>query len=151
MRIRVAGEGHPSPTGGPPGDCYCFLTVREHPLFHRQGQHLICRVPVTYSQAALGATVEVPTLDGKESLTIPPGTQPGAVLTLRGRGLPDPQGGRRPGDLHVQIDLDVPKSLTARQKQLLRELADIDNAHVSTARKTFFEKLKDYFVPGNES
>jgi molecular chaperone DnaJ len=150
MRIRVPGEGHPSGSGGPPGDCYCFLAVREHALFHRQGPHLICRVPVTYAQAALGATIEVPTLDGKEELKIPAGTQPGDLLTLRGRGLADPQGGRRVGDLHVQIDLEVPKTLSQRQEQLLRELAEVENKHVTGERRNFFEKLRDYFVPSED-
>ena len=78
-RLRLRGEGEPSPTGGPPGDCYCFIHVAEHPLFHREGRDLVCQVPISYSQAALGATIEVPTLDGCEEVTIPAGTQPGDV------------------------------------------------------------------------
>ena len=90
-RLRLSGEGEPSPDGGPPGDCYCFIHVTEHPLFQRRGQDLLCEVPISYSQAALGATIEVPTLDGRESLAIPAGTQNGDVFTLKGRGMPDPQ------------------------------------------------------------
>jgi molecular chaperone DnaJ len=150
MRIRVAGEGQPSPNGGPAGDCYCFISVRPHPLFQREGQHLICRVPITYPQAALGATIEVPTLDGKEDVEIPAGVQPGNVITLKGRGVADPHGSRRVGDLHVQLMLEVPHQMTARAKQLLRELAEIEKANVSPERKSFFEKLRDYFVPKDE-
>ena len=88
MRVRLAGEGEPSPDGGPPGDCYCVIHVDEHPLFQRDGQDLIVRLPIAFSQAALGATVEVPTLEGREPLEIPAGTQPGEVFRLRGRGMP---------------------------------------------------------------
>ena len=102
MRIRLAGEGEPSPNGGPPGDCYCFIHVEEHPLFHRDGQNLIVRLPISYSQAALGATVEVPTLDGREPLPIPRGTQSGDVFRLRGQGMPDPRR-RGKGDLLVEV------------------------------------------------
>jgi molecular chaperone DnaJ len=145
-RLRLSGEGSHSIDGGPPGDCYCFITVKEHALFHREGQHLICQVPITFAQAALGATIEVPTLEGREELAIAPGTQPGEVFKLRGRGMPDPRG-RGKGDLLVQVALEVPKSLTARQEELLRELADEERTNVSAHRKSFFEKLKDYFVP----
>jgi molecular chaperone DnaJ len=145
-RLRLAGEGDPSPNGGPAGDCYCFLTVEDHSLFQRDGHNLICRLPIAYSQAALGATVEVPTLDGREELTIPAGTQPGDVFRLRGRGMPDPRQ-RGVGDLLVQVILEIPKSLTERQQQLLRELAKEEHLNVSPQRKSFFEKLKDYFVP----
>lgn len=149
-RLRLGGEGNHSPEGGSPGDCYCFIKVKQHPLFHREGQHLVCQLPITYSQAALGAEVEVPTLDGRENLSIPPGTQPGEVFRLRGRGMPDPrQRGR--GDLLVQIQLEVPKTLTERQESLLRELADEERANVSPHRKSFFEKLKDYFIPDDEA
>jgi molecular chaperone DnaJ len=145
-RLRLAGEGDPSPDGGPPGDCYCFITVREHTLFQREGQHLICRMPISYSQAALGATVEVPTLDGKEDLKIPAGTQPGEVFKMRGRGMPDPHS-RHVGDLLVQVNIEIPKSLTERQEQLLRDLAKEEHTNVSPQQKSFFEKLRDYFVP----
>ncbi len=150
MRVRVPGEGQPSGNGGPPGDCYCFLAVKEHSLFQREGAHLICRVPVTYSQAALGATIEVPTLDGREELAIHAGTQPGEVFHLRGRGMPDPHGGRRKGDLLIQVDLEVPDTITEQQEKLLRELAETEQANVSIHRKGFFEKLYDYFVPHDD-
>lgn len=149
-RLRITGEGDPSPGGGPSGDCYCFISVREHPLFHREGQNLICELPITYSQAALGATVEVPTLEGREEMTIPAGTQPGDVLKLRGRGMPDPRH-RGVGDLLVQVGIEIPKRLTERQEQLLRELAEEEHTNVSAKRKSFFEKLRDYFVPEQQT
>ena len=108
MRVRITGEGEPSPNGGPPGDCYCFITVLAHPLFERDGQHLICRVPITYSQAALGTTLEVPTLDGRGELEVPAGTQSGEVFRLGGQGMPDPRR-RGLGDLLVQVVIEVPK------------------------------------------
>src|SRR6478736_2474529 len=86
MRVRLAGEGEPSTSGGPPGDCYCVINLKEHPLFERDGQDLICRVPVSYAQAVLGAKIQVPTLEGPEDLDVPPGTQPGEVFKLRRRG-----------------------------------------------------------------
>ncbi len=146
MGFRLTGEGEPSPSGGPPGDCYCVIQVKEHPLFQREGQHLIARVPITYPQAALGASIQVPTLDGPEEFKIPAGTQPGEVFKLRGRGMPDPRHHGK-GDLLVQVNIEVPKSLGDRQQELLRELAELDHTHVSSHRKSFFEKLKDYFVP----
>ncbi len=109
-RLRLNEEGEPSPDGGPPGDCYCFIHVSEHALFQRKGQDLFCAAPITYTQAALGATIEVPTLDGREELRIPPGTQSGATFTLKGRGMPDPRRHGR-GRLLVQVHVDVPHTL----------------------------------------
>jgi molecular chaperone DnaJ len=145
MRVRITGEGEPSPQGGPRGDCYVFITVKEHPLFQREGQDLIVRVPVTYSQATLGCTLEVPTLDGPHELKVPSGTQSGEVFKLRGRGLPSPRS-HGLGDLLVQVYIEVPKKLTPRQQELLRELAELEHTHVSPHRKSFIEKVKDYFT-----
>jgi molecular chaperone DnaJ len=143
-RLRLQGEGERGPRGGPPGDCYCFITVKEHPLFHRDGQHLICQIPIGYAQAALGAEIEVPTLDGPEDLKIPPGTQNGEVIKLHGRGMPSPRSRRR-GDLVIQVYIEVPKKLTAEHKRILRELAVVENDNVSPERTSFFSKVKDYF------
>jgi molecular chaperone DnaJ len=142
-RLRLPGEGEPSPDGGPPGDCYCFVHVAEHPLFQRRGQDLICQVPINYSQAVLGATVDVPTLDGREQLAIPPGTPSGEVLTLKGRGMPDPRYHGR-GDLLVQVHVEVPHAMSPEHEAALRQLAEIENAHVTPIRKSFFEKLKEW-------
>lgn len=148
-RVRISGEGEPSPDGGPPGDCYCFISVLSHPLFDREGQHLVCRVPITYTQAALGCDIEVPTLDGRDSLTILPGTQSGDVFKMSGRGMPDP---RRHGlgDLLVQVTIEVPKKVTAEEEKILRQLAELEHKNVAPQRKSFFGQLKDYFV-GDEA
>lgn len=143
-QLRLQGEGQPNPDGGPPGDCYCFIRVTDHPLFQRKGQHLICHVPISYSQAALGAEIEVPTLDGTERLQIVPGTQTGEVLALKGRGMPHPTYRTR-GDLLVQLHVEVPKKLAPEHEELLRKLAEIENTHVTPKRQSFFEKLKGYF------
>ena len=145
-RLRIPGEGEPSPGGGPRGDCYCFIAVNPHPLFERDGQHLICQIPISYSQAVLGATIEVPTLNGREDLTLPPGTATGHVFKLKGRGMPDPRYGKR-GHLLVQVHIEVPAKLTAVHEKILRKLAEFEHTHVTPKRKSFVEKLKDYFVP----
>jgi molecular chaperone DnaJ len=150
MRVRIAGQGEPSPDGGPPGDCYCFISVLPHPLFERDGQHLVCRVPITYSQAALGTTLEVPTLDGRGELEIPPGSQSGQVFKLSGKGMPDPRR-RGLGDLLVQVVIEVPKKLSKEEQALLRDLAELEHKHVAPERKSFFAKLKDYFTLDEET
>lgn len=146
MQVRIAGQGEPSPNGGPPGDCYCFVSVLPHPLFEREGRHLICRIPITYSQAALGAKLEVPTLDGPTEIDIPAGTPTGEVFRLEGKGMPDPRIVGL-GDLLVQVIIEVPKKLTADEEKLLRQLAEIEHKNVAPERKSFFEKVKEYFSP----
>ena len=146
-RLRLQGEGEPSPDGGRPGDCYCFVRVREHPLFQREGPHLICQIPIGYAQAALGAKIEVPTLDGRQELDIPPGAQNGDLFKLAGHGMPVPRQRRR-GDLVVQVFIEVPKKLTAEHERILRELAEVENKNVSPQRRSFFKKLKEYFQSG---
>jgi molecular chaperone DnaJ len=145
MQIRMMGQGEPSPNGGPPGDCYCVVSVLPHPLFEREGQHLVCRVPITYSQAVLGATLEVPTLDGRGEVKVPPGTQSGDVFRMRGKGLVHPRAAGM-GDLLVQVTIEVPKKVSEEEEQLLRQLAEMEHKHVAPARKSFFDKLKDYFT-----
>lgn len=142
-RLRIQGEGERSPDGGPNGDCYVFIEVKAHPLFRREGQDLICRVPIGYAQAALGAEIEVPTLDGREKLRIPPGTQNNDVITLRGRGMPVPRRNMA-GDLHILVYIEVPKKLGPEHKELLRKLAELEHENVLPDRKTFFGKLADY-------
>lgn len=148
-RLRLAGHGEPSPDGGQPGDCYCFVSVRRHRLFQRDGSNLILQVPITFSQAALGATIEVPTLDGPTNLDVPGGTQSGDVFRISGRGMPEGRGGRI-GDLLVQAFIEVPKKLTSRQRELLRELAELEHAHVTPNRKSFLDKLVEYFAPASD-
>lgn len=144
MRVRLAGEGQASPDGGPPGDAYCFIRVRPHPIFRREGSDLAIQVPLSYSQAVLGTDIEIPTLGGKRSLQVPGGTQSGEVFELRGLGIPDPRSGVR-GDLLVQTFVEIPSNVSGPQEDLLRQLAELDEEHVTPHRKSFFERVFDYF------
>jgi len=145
MQIRIPGQGEPSGNGGPPGDCYCAVRVLEHELFDRQGQHLLLRLPVTYSQAVLGANIEIPTLTGRAEVAIPAGAQPGDLITLKGQGLPDPRVAGV-GDLVVKVQIEVPRRVSAEEQTLLRRLAELEHKNVAPERKSFFDKLKEYFV-----
>jgi molecular chaperone DnaJ len=118
--LRMRGEGMPSPSGGPPGDLLIGIHVGEHELFQRRGADLFMVLPISFVEAALGDSVEIPTLDGEEEMNIPAGTQPGVVLTMKGGGI---QIGRQRGDLHAQVDVKIPARLTAEQKEILREFA----------------------------
>lgn len=142
-RVRVRGEGEPSPDGGPPGDCYCFVHLKQHPLFQRDGPHLILQLPISYCQAALGATLEVPTLEGSTELDIAPGTQSGEVFRLKGRGIADVHANAS-GDLLVQTFIETPKKLSPEQEELLRKLAKLEHVDVTPKRKSFLEKLGNY-------
>ncbi|MCA9023818.1 MAG: molecular chaperone DnaJ [Planctomycetaceae bacterium] len=142
MQLCLRGEGEPGQNGGPRGDLFVDVRVEDHPLFQREGTHLMCRAPITYTQAVLGTTLEVPLIQGTDHLDIPAGTQPGEVFRLRGQGMPDPHGGRA-GDLHVEIQLEVPKKLEPDHEELLRQLAEHEKKQVSPHQKSWFEKLKD--------
>jgi molecular chaperone DnaJ len=144
VRVRLAGEGEPGAHGGPPGDCYCVIEIEEHPFLSRDGRDLHCEVPISFTQAALGATVEVPTLDGPKPLQIARGTQSGDVIRVRGLGMPEVRG-RGLGDLHVHVHVEVPKTLSPRAEALLRELAEEEHAAVSPRRSSFFSRLAEYF------
>jgi molecular chaperone DnaJ len=150
MQIRISGQGEPSASGGPPGDCYCVVRVLEHELFDRQGQHLICRVPIAYSQAVLGATLEIPTLTGRAEVRVPPGTQSGDLITLKGLGLRDPRVSGV-GDLIVKVHIDVPRRVSGEEEALLRKLAELEHKQVAHGRKSFFDKVKEYFVQEDAS
>jgi molecular chaperone DnaJ len=143
-RLRSAGNGEAGLRGGPPGDLYVVLHVRPHEIFQRDGDDLLCEVPLTFVQAALGADVDVPTLDGKTSIRIPPGTQPGAMFRLKGRGVKNVQGYGH-GDLHVRVSIEVPTQLTSAQKAKLQEFADLCNGKETPNRQSFFEKAKNFF------
>ncbi len=149
MQLCLRGEGSPGRGGGPRGDLYVQIVVRDHPLFQREGIHLICKIPITFSQAALGAEIEIPTLVGREKLTIPAGTQPLDVIRLAGKGVRDPQTGRI-GDLHAELHIEVPRKLDAEQERLLRELATHDHVHVGPHRKSFWEHVKEFIHWGGE-
>ena len=150
MRIRLTGEGEPSPDGGPPGDCYCVIQVAEHPLFHRDGQDLIVRLPISYSQAALGATVEVPTLDGRGPLEVPHGTQSGDVFRLRAEACPIRAAAAK-AICWSKCRSRCRKRSARGRKSCSARLAAEEHAHVTPQRKKFFEKLKEYFVPAEEA
>jgi molecular chaperone DnaJ len=149
VRVRLAGEGEPGGNGGPPGDCYCVIEIEDHPFLTREGRDLHCEVPITFTQAALGATVEVPTLDGPKPLQVVRGTQSADVVRVRGLGMPEVRG-RGIGDLHVHLHVEVPKALSPRAEELLRELAAEEHAAVSPKRSSFFSRLTEYFQ-GKES
>lgn len=146
MRLRVRGQGEPGDPGAPNGDLYVLIEIEPHPFFERDGNNLFCRVPISYTQAALGAHVDVPTLEGTESLEIPAGTQTGHVFRLKKKGMPDPRDHRR-GDLLIEVYIEVPRKLQKRQQELLRELAELEKVHVNPEQKSFFERIRDYFVP----
>ena len=146
VRVRLGGEGEPGASGGPPGDCYCVIEILEHPFLTRDGHELHCEVPLTFSQCALGTTLEAPTLAGAKPLQIPKGTQPGDIIRVRGLGMPDVRG-RGVGDLHVHIHVEVPKKLSPRAEELFRELAEEEQAEVSPKRSSFLTRLAEYFNP----
>jgi len=140
--VRVTGEGEAGENGAPNGDLHVYIAVKEHPIFSRHNNDLVCQVPISFSEAALGARVEVPTLKGVETMDVPTGTQHGEVFKLKNRGLPDVRS-HRIGDQLVQIVIEVPKKLNDRQKQLLREFAASEDARLQEQRKGFFDKLKE--------
>jgi molecular chaperone DnaJ len=144
-RLRLAQEGQPGANGGPHGDLYVFLKVRAHPFFERQEQDLHCTIPVNIGQAALGAEIDVPTLEEPYKLKIPEGTQSGAQFKLRNKGVPHVNGGGR-GDLYVHIEVRVPTRLSREQRKLLEQLRDSLPADNAPAEKGLFEKVKDYFM-----
>jgi len=139
--ISLRGEGEPGSKGGPSGDLYLNIRVKPHPLFQRQGNDVICEMPITFVQAALGSEVEVPTLDGKVKYTIPEGTQTAAVFRLKGKGIPNLRGSGR-GDQYVRVNVEVPKKLNERQKTVLREFADLSGDDGYEQRKSFIDKMK---------
>ncbi len=140
--VRIIGEGEAGGVGAPPGDLHCYIAIKPHPIFSRHNNDLVCQVPISFTQAALGGTVEVPTLKGSENLELPSGTQHGEVLKLKGKGLPDIRSHRQ-GDELVQILVEIPRKLTDRQKQLLREFAGTEDVAVLPQKKGFLEKLKE--------
>ena len=146
-RIRLSGEGESGVNGGPPGDLYVVIHLTEHGVFQREGDDLHCEMPISFSQAALGGEIEIPTLDGSAKIKIPPETQSGQVFRLRGKGI---KGVRStyPGDLMCQVVVETPVRLTDRQKDLLRELEEINtrdgNRHNPRA-KGFMDKVREFF------
>ena len=142
--IRVSSEGEPGRSGGPRGDLYCYVRVKPHEFLQRDGNDLIAIVPISYTQAALGTTIDVPSINGKKALKIPAGTQYGSIFRIKGQGLPDVRT-HRTGDQLVQIIIETPTKLNKSQQELLREFAKTENKHVSPKSTSFFEKLKQHF------
>jgi molecular chaperone DnaJ len=151
-RLRLSGEGEAGIAGGGPGDLYVVISIASHPLFERDGTDLHCEVPVPFVTAALGGEIEIPTLEGKVTTTIPEGTQSGKVLRLRGKGLP-PLEPRLPvaqlkkmrGNFYARIFVEVPSKLNERQRELLEQFAAESGTEVSPATSGFLDKLKDFF------
>jgi molecular chaperone DnaJ len=141
-RLRVVGEGEGGVGGGPAGDLYVVIHVAEHENFERQGANLYASVPVSFAQAALGAEIDVKTLDSEEKLKVPPGTQTGTVFRLKGHGLPN-LGGRGKGDLFVAVSLVTPKTLTREQRKILEQLAEIEDTDF--ADESFMDKVRNIF------
>ena len=149
QRLRLTGEGEHGTQGGPPGDLYIVLVVSDHPFFERRGDDLYCEMRVPFTTLALGGSIQVPTLEGEEALTVPEGTASGSVLKLKHRGLPNVSG-RGQGDLFVAVVAAVPKKLTREQRKAMEDLkrvlpAEVQQAERETGEKSVFERVKDIF------
>jgi molecular chaperone DnaJ len=143
-RIRFSGLGEAGVHGGPAGDLYVVLRVKEHPFFEREGTHLYCAVPLSFTQAALGSEIQVPTLEAEHTLKIPEGTQSGTVLKIRGKGVPVLNGHGK-GDLFVELKVQTPGKLTKRQRELLQELQGLTQVENKPERRSILGKMKDMF------
>jgi molecular chaperone DnaJ len=143
-RIRFSGLGEGGVHGGPPGDLYVVLHVREHPFFEREGNDLHCVIPISFAQAALGAEIKVPTLEGESVLKVPEGTQSGTTLRIRGKGVPVLNGHGK-GDLYVEARVQTPGKLNKRQRELLQELEGTIRIENQPQRRTLLGKVKDIF------
>lgn len=142
--LNVSGRGNSGTNGGPAGDLHVYVNVRPHPVFERRGDDVWCEVPITFTQAALGADVVVPTLDGKVSYTVREGTQPGDVFRLKGKGI-HRLGGRGRGDQYVRVTVEVPKNLNGKQKELIKQLDGATGDKNYAKRRNFFDKIKKMF------
>lgn len=141
--IRVSGEGEPGHGGGPRGDLYCYVRVKPHEFLQRDGNDLVAIVPISFTQAALGTTIDVPSLNGTRRLKIPSGTQYGSIFRIKGQGLPDIRT-HRTGDQLVQVIIETPTKLNSEQEKLLMEFAKTENKKVYPKSHSFFEKLKKH-------
>lgn len=144
-RLRLTREGQPGANGGPPGDLYVFLQVKQHPIFERSGDDLLCVVPVNVAQAALGAEVDILTFDGLQSVKVPEGTQNGDEISVRGLGVPEVNGKGR-GNLRIRIEVRTPTKLTREQRQLFERLGECLPAENEPKGKGLLDKVKDYFM-----
>ncbi|MGD6804135.1 molecular chaperone DnaJ [Rossellomorea vietnamensis] len=144
QQLRVSGQGEPGVNGGPPGDLYVVFHVRSHEFFERDGDDIYCEMPITFVQSAMGDEIEVPTLHGKVKLKVPAGTQTGTKFRLRGKGVPNVRG-YGTGDQHIRVKVVTPTKLTDKQKELLREFADITGQVPDEQHESFFDKVKRAF------
>ena len=144
-RLRLSGEGEPGAGGGPAGDLYVVLSVKEHPIFEREDSHLHCTIPVNVAQAALGAEIRIPTLEGEEPVKLPAGLQSGSQFRLRGKGVPHVNGQGR-GDLILHIKVVIPAKLTREQRRLFEELLEQLPAENQPSEKGILERVRDYFT-----
>lgn len=144
QKLRWEGKGAPGSRGAPPGDLYVVIKLKDHTLFERDGDDVRCTVPLSFTQAAVGGKVEVPTLDGKVVMSVPAGTQSGKVMRLRKKGFPSVGGGAR-GDQLVELVVETPVNLSDRQKEILEELAELSGEEVHPERRGFFQRMKDLF------
>jgi len=144
-RVRMTGQGEPGANGGPAGDLYIFIEVKEHPFFERRGADLYCTIPVSFSQAVLGAKIKIPTMRGEEEFAIPEGTQSGQIFRQKGKGLADPHGGK--GDLYVSIRVVTPSKVSREQRRVLEQLGESMKVENKPAERSsgFFDKMKDIF------
>jgi molecular chaperone DnaJ len=144
-RIRLAGEGEAGLRGGPAGDLYIFLSIKPHEFFQRDGADIFCRVPIAMTTAALGGQIDVPTIDnGKTRVKVPEGTESGKQFRLKGKGMPVLRS-KVMGDMYIQVEVETPKSLNARQRQLLEEFERESNRETSPHSSGFFTKMKEFF------
>ncbi len=143
--VRLRGEGCVGSNGGPNGDLMVDVYIRQHPIFERDGMHVYCEVPITFTQAALGAEIEVPTLDGKVKFEIPEGTQTGKLFSMTGRGIPAVNNPKRRGDHRFTVVVETPTKLTKEQKELLRQLDSSMDKKSNPKRNKFFDTIKDFF------
>jgi molecular chaperone DnaJ len=142
--LRIANGGQPGERGGENGDLYVYINIKPHPIFQREGMNVYCELPITFTQAALGAKVDAPTIDGKVELTIPEGIQSGTVLRIPAKGIQRLRGEGR-GDEFVKIKVLTPKNLSAYQRKLLQDFDKNGNDNNNPEQKSFFDKLKGLF------
>ncbi len=144
LRLKISGEGESGFRGGPRGDLYVDISVRPHEFFVREGDNILCEVPISFVQAALGCEVEVPMLHGTAPFKVPAGTQTGKVFKLKGKGLPSLRGGGT-GDEEIRIVIETPTHLSEKQKELLKQFADASGEKINPISSSFMEKVKRFF------
>ena len=141
-QIQQRGQGNAGVNGGPAGDLFVTISIRPHPIFTREGQDVYVDIPISFTQAALGDTLQVPTIDGRVEYKVPEGTQTGTVFRMKGKGIQNVNGRGR-GDQYVRVSIEVPKNLSEKQKKLLREFEENSTDDNQSKRKSFWNKVKD--------